>query len=244
MGKMIEIEEGLPAYLAEPRSGAVRGGLILIHEVWGLAEHTRDVADRFAAEGYVVVAPQLLADIGLDPGVGKELQDELFDPERRAAAQPKLRELMAPLHAPGFAEQTLTRVQACFAFLDSRADVAERVAVAGFCFGGSYAFSLAANEPRLKAAVPFYGHANFSDDQLKAIEAPVLAFYGQEDQGLMESLPELVEQMHGAGVDFTSVVYPGAGHAFFNDTNRWTYRPDTAKDAWEKTLTFLADNMV
>ncbi|MHA7279360.1 dienelactone hydrolase family protein [Arthrobacter sp. MDT2-2] len=231
----------LSAYVARP-DGPVKGGLILLHEVWGLVAHTRDVADRFAREGYVVVAPDLLSDHGITEqntaGIGEAIAGP--DAEARNRAQPKLRALLAPLQDAEFATLTIERVRACFDFLYDDADVRGRVAITGFCFGGTYSFSLAVHEPRLLACVPFYGHAHFSGEELARIKAPVLAFYGQDDHALITALPALDAAMADAGVDFTARVYPGAGHAFFNDSNRFAYRPDAAADAWDLTLDFLA----
>ncbi len=235
----------LSAYVVRP-DGPVRSGLVLIHEVWGLVGHTRDVADRFAREGYVVVAPDLLADQGITEentaGIGEAIAGP--DEAARNAAQPKLRALLAPLRNPEFGALTTQRVRACFDVLYDDADVAGRVGVIGFCFGGTYSFSLAVHEPRLLACVPFYGHASFSDEELARINAPVLAFYGQDDAPLVGALPALEAAMDVAGVDFTPKVYPDAGHAFFNDSNRFAYRAGPADDAWDLTLEFLARHVV
>lgn len=252
MGQMIALGTGLNTYLAVPagytdggagEAAGIRGALIVVHEVWGLVDHTKDVADRFAAEGYLVLAPDLLAEQGPDPELAAELQDKLLDPQTRSQIQPKLREAMAPLRAPGFAEKTLVNMRASFDYLTQIPAVGGRIGVTGFCFGGTYSFSLAVHEPRLRAAVPFYGHTDFSVEQLHGISCPVLAFYGDKDEGLVSKLPELEDSMRDAGVDFTAVVYPGAGHAFFNDTNRRTYREDAAADSWRKTLDFLSANL-
>jgi carboxymethylenebutenolidase len=245
MGKMVTIANetsSVDAYLSEP-AGTPKGGLIVIHEVWGLVEHTKDVADRFAAAGYVVLAPSLLADTGMTPELAAELQVTLFDPERRSIAQPKLREIMAPLHAPAFAARTTASLQACFEYLYGLPGVDGKVAVTGFCLGGTYSFSLATQEPRLRAAVPFYGHADLSVEQLRKIACPVLAFYGEQDAALVDKLPEQQKQMAEAGVEFTPVVYPATGHAFFNDTNRWTFNSEAADDSWRRTLGFLDEAM-
>ncbi|MDQ6752434.1 MAG: dienelactone hydrolase family protein [Actinomycetota bacterium] len=252
MGQMIALGAGLNAYLALPsgytdggagEAGGIRGALIVVHEVWGLVAHTKDVADRFAAEGYLVIAPDLLAKDGPDPELAAELEEKLSDPQARSQIQPKLREAMAPLRAPGFAEKTLANMRASFDYLTRIPAVAGRIGVTGFCFGGTYAFSLAVHEPRLRAAVPFYGHADFDVEQLHRISCPVLTFYGDKDEALVSKLPELKDSMREAGVDFTAVVYPGAGHAFFNDTNGRTYREDAAADSWRKSLDFLAANL-
>ncbi|GAA1048803.1 dienelactone hydrolase family protein [Arthrobacter russicus] len=241
MAEMITLSNGIEAYLATPE-GEAKGALIVIHEIWGLVPQTKDVADRFAAEGYLVLAPSLLAETGIAPERVAEFERLLFDPEadpeERHNQQTAFRALLAPIRSPEHAAKTLARVRFCFDYLAERA--AGKVAITGFCFGGTSAFSLAVHEPRLKAAVPFYGHANFSVAELEKIQAPVLAFYGETDQALIEGLPELTEKMRAAGVDFDAVVYPGAGHAFFNDGNPWAFNQDAASDAWARTLDFLA----
>src|ERR1700710_1104189 len=116
MGSMLTIEgvDGVDAYLAEPPAGVPsRGGLVVIHEAWGLVDHIKDVADRFAAEGWVVLAPDLLSRAGIDQHLAAELQEILFspDPEVRSAGQPRLREAMSPLRAPGFGEAAVAALR-------------------------------------------------------------------------------------------------------------------------------------
>lgn len=240
---MIKLSVGgqdFSVYKAEP-SGKVKGGLLVIHEVWGLNNHTKDVADRFAKAGYAALAPDLIGEFSPEPKLAKELQEGLFnpDPEKRTQIQPQLRELMAPIKAPGFAEKTIEKLTKCFEYISIHPGVGSNIASVGFCFGGTYSFSLAVHEPRLKAAVPFYGHADFSAQELKQINCPILAFYGENDQALMKSLPDLKTNMETAGVDFSSKVYPDCGHAFFNDTNPYAYNKPAATDAWQRTLEFL-----
>jgi carboxymethylenebutenolidase len=238
---MIELrfeDTPLTAYEAVPE-GEIKGGIIVIHEVWGLNDHTKSIADRFAAEGYVALAPELLGETDIAAHAA-QLQLDYFNPEKRNEAQPKLRALMTPMHEPGFGERTLGRVQTCFDYLYDKPETKQWVAVTGFCFGGSYSFNLAAHEPRLKAAVPFYGHAATDIDELKQITCPILAFYGERDEGLMGSLPELKQLMSQAGVEFSAQVYPDCGHAFFNDTNPFAYNEAAAKSAWQRTLEFLS----
>lgn len=242
MNQMIELttEAGpFEVYEARP-AGKIKGGLIVIEEVWGLTDHIKNIADRFAAEGYYVVSPELLSETHIKEHADTLMLD-LFNPEKRNEAQPKLRELMAPMREPDFGEKTLARAKACFDHLYDKPETRQWVAVTGFCFGGSYSFALATAEPRLKAAVPFYGHANLEDPAaLQRIACPILAFYGEKDENLMKSLPELKDKLAAAGVDFTAQVYSGCGHAFFNDTNPFAYNEAAAKDAWRRTLDFLA----
>jgi carboxymethylenebutenolidase len=238
MGKMIDIPGGPPAYEVQP-DGECRGGLLVIHEVWGLTDHIKDVAERFAREGYYVLAPDLISDTEIAAHLTPNMAQDLFNPEKRNAIQPKLRGLMAPLQAPGFAEAATANVKACFDYLYQQPVVAQRVAVAGYCFGGTYSYNLAVAEPRLKAAVPFYGHASQSAEELRSITCPILAFLGEQDERLVAELPDLQAHMQAAGVDFKAQVYPDCGHAFFNDSNPFAYNAAAAKDAWRRTLEFL-----
>jgi carboxymethylenebutenolidase len=235
---MIDLD-GFSGYLSEP-DGAPRGALIVIHEIWGLVDHIKDVADRFAAEGYLVLAPDLLSQVGIDAHVGAELQGIMQnpDPEKRNAGQPLLREKMAPLQAPGYAQFAVDALKRCVDYLARQPGIDGRIAVTGFCFGGTYAFALAAADSRVRAVVPFYGSPP-ALDQVGAITAPVLAFYGANDERLMLSLPDVTTAMTDAGVDFRTKVYDGAGHAFFNDTNPYSYNAEVASDAWSRAVTFL-----
>jgi len=242
MGNILTLPDGTPAYEVQP-DGDCKGGLILIHEVWGLVDHIKDVANRFGHEGYYVLAPNLISDTDIEKYATPELQRDLFNPEKRNAVQPQLRQMMAPLQAPDFGDKTLAKVRGCFEYVYKQPVVKQRVAIAGYCFGGTYSFNLAVAEPRLKAAVPYYGHADQSADELKAIKCPVLYFLGEKDENLMSKLPDLKTRMAAAGVDFAAQVYPDCGHAFFNDTNPFAYNEAAAKDAWQKTLDFLAKNL-
>lgn len=234
--------DGLSAYRADP-TGDPRGGIILIHEIWGLVPHITDVADRFAAEGYVVIAPDILSGIGMTPELGQELQALTSDPDeaRRTAAQPRLREALAPMREPAFASAAIAELRKVVDALAAEPGVTGRIAVVGFCFGGTYAFALAAADQRVRAAVPFYGSAP-PPERIATIGCPVFAIYGAHDPALIDALPGVRSAMADGGVDFTDHVYPDAGHAFFNDTGS-RYRADDAADAWERTLAFLAQSL-
>jgi carboxymethylenebutenolidase len=232
-----------PVYEVKPENQDIKGALIIVHEVWGLTNHIKDVARRFAKEGYEVLAPNLISDADIEQHITPQLQKDLFDPAKRNKVQPQLRKIMAPIQSDGFADSTIAKLKICFDELWKRKGANRQVGVIGFCFGGTYSYQLAVNEPRLKAAVPFYGHANFDVNQLSKIECPILAFYGEKDEALITALPELTTNMKAAGVNFESTVYPSCGHAFFNDTNPFAYNEDAANDAWRKTLSFLAASL-
>ncbi|WP_425956513.1 dienelactone hydrolase family protein [Xylanimonas sp. McL0601] len=241
-GTTIDLD-GFAAYRSAPPEGTpVQGGLVVIHEIWGLVDHIRDVADRFAAEGYVVLAPDILSRGGITPEVGAELHRlrASDDEAERTREQPRMREAMTKARQPGYGEWAVGALRRAVDRLLEEPGVDGRVAVTGFCFGGSYAFALAAADPRVRAAAPFYGSPPASADAA-AITCPVHAFYGRDDERLMAGLPEVERTLRDAGVEFEATVYDGAGHAFFNDTNARTYVPGAAADAWRRVLTFLAE---
>ncbi len=240
---MIDIEitgagSPLPAYRAEP-TGELRGALIVIHEIWGLVDHIKSVADRFAGEGYLVIAPDILSYGGLTPEVGQQIADLMHGTdEERAAAQPLMRERMTPVRSPEYGEWAVGALKSVVDYIEEQPGVDGRIGVLGFCFGGTYSFALAAADSRIRGAVPFYG-APPEDADLAHLDCPVLALYGEDDERLITGLPEVTQRMHDAGVQFMPHVYAGAGHAFFNDTNPIVYRPDVAADAWSRSIEFL-----
>ncbi len=233
---------GVTLYRADPPSEP-RGALIVIHEIWGLVDHIKDVADRYAAEGYLVFAPDLLSDVGVTPEIGLELFAMMNEPdeEKRTANQPRLREAFGQSRSPEFAATAVTKLTAIVDALETEPGIDGKVGVLGFCFGGSYSFALAEADPRVKAAVPFYGGAQ--PGEVGSIRCPVLAFYGETDTPLIDGLPGIEAAMTDAGVDFTAKIYADAGHAFFNDTNPRTFDPAAAGDAWSRSLEFLAANL-
>jgi carboxymethylenebutenolidase len=240
MGELERLDgDDFATYVAVPE-GTPRGGLVVIHEIWGLVDHIADVANRVAAEGYLAMAPDILTEAGITPQVGMELLRlrTSASAEEQARLQPMMREKMAPLQDPAYAAWAVGALRRTVDHLAGDPGVGDRIGAMGFCFGGSYSFALAAADPRIRVAVPFYGSPP-DEAGLAGINGPVLAFYGEHDDRLMAGLPQVREQMSAAGVDFTAQVYPGVGHAFFNDTNPYTYDAATAADAWARTLALL-----
>ncbi len=242
MGSMTEIN-GVTVYRADP-AGEPRGAVIVIHEIWGLVDQIKRIADRWAAEGYLAVAPDILSHGGVTPEVGLELQQAIASPDEavRTAMQPKLREKLAPVREPGYAAWAVGQLKALVDGLVDEGGDDARIAVTGYCFGGTYSFALAADDDRVLVAAPFYGTAP-EPAKIADIRCPVLAFYGEIDPPLMERLPEVREEMAKAGIDFTDVVYPGAHHGFFNETNSRTYDVEAAEDAWAKVTAFVDEHV-
>lgn len=245
MSETITLQAGeteFDVYVAHP-AGEPRGGLVLIHEIWGLVDHIRDVADRFAAEGWLVAAPDILSHVGVEPALGAELFAMLNsgDEEARSAAQPRMREALATARAPEYAAWATHALRTTVDLVEASPGIGERIGVVGFCFGGTYAFALAAADDRIRAAVPFYGTAP-DPGRMGEIRCPVLAIYGHHDPALIDALPAVRREMADAGVDFEALVYPEAAHAFFNDQGL-RYRADDAADAWSRALRFLGTHI-
>lgn len=238
----VENIENIPTYISSPKDQP-KGGIIVIHEVWGLNDHTKDIADRFAREGYLAIAPDLLADTGIDKEVMGKLQVDLFDPSKRNEVQPILRELMSPIQTPEFGKETTQKLVKLFNYLYNRPEVNKLVGVIGYCFGGTYSYNLAIAEPKLSFAIPYYGHCDSDIQELTKIQAPIQAFFGEKDEALIQKLPDLENRMSQAKVDFSYQVYSDCGHAFFNDTNKFAFNKEAAEDSWIKTLDFISKHL-
>ncbi len=246
----------IDGYLALPGpTGRPGPALVVIHEIFGPDAHIRDVARRFAAQGYVALAPNLFsgeleqyltpANIALAMQAFAQAPPDLRrDPSKMAAfaasqppeRQPVLRafgRVMDPTVQASFALDLLAVTR----YLAHRPEVdPRRIGSVGFCFGGAMSARLATVDPELRAAVIFYGQ-NPPMADVPRIRASVLGLYGGEDPGITGTVPGLAEAMKAAGKRFDYHVYPGARHAFFNDT-RPTYDRGAATDAWERLLRF------
>jgi len=204
-------------FLVTPKQTGTYPGVIVIHEIWGLVDHIKDVASRFAREGYVALAVDLF-----DGKVVSKLD------EGRA-----LREKFSE-------EKILGDLNGAFNYLKSLSNVnPNRIGSVGFCMGGGLSLLLACHNPELAAPVIFYGRNPTPVDLVKNLQCPILGNYAGADMAITESdINLLKEALSKYGKKFDIKVYPGAPHAFFNDTAQ-SYRPEAAKDAWERTLAFF-----
>ena len=208
-------------YLALPTRGH-GPGLIVIQEWWGLVDHIKDLCDRFAAEGFVALAP--------DHYHGQQTRSpddaaKLFMALNIAAAGKELR---------GAADFLLAH----------RAVMPKKVGVLGFCMGGQLALYAAATQgDRLACAVDFYGiHPKVTIDPA-TISVPVLGHFGLKDSSVpVEGVRRLAAQVEAAGGSFQAHFYE-AGHAFFNDTRPQAYNAEAAALAWDRTLAFLREKL-
>ena len=217
--------DSVRAFLVYPERPDDAPGLVVIHEIFGLTDWIRDVADRYAAEGFVAIAPDLLW--GKAPGGGGT--DAYPDGDAVVAA---IREL--PPH------EVKARLDGAGAFLRSLPASNGRVGVVGFCWGGQQSFQYAAEQPRLSAAVVFYGSGPEPLSKLEDIRAPVLGLYGGDDQRVNATIPAIDSAMAAAGKRYDKEIYPGAGHGFLREDEAGA-NARAAAAAWPRSVAFLRE---
>ncbi len=218
----------ISAYLTKPKDTGKHPGVIVVHEERGLNEHIRDVARRFAAEGFVALAPDLLPRGGVGRGGGGVADgDGNVTVDATGAGTTARPSLMA----------TVDDLQAGLDLLEKHQNVDPvRISSVGFCWGGWRTFMLATRAPKLSKAVIFYGSS--PDANFEKIQGPVLAHYAEFDNQITGNALWTKEMMNKAGKTFQYYVYPKAYHAFFNDTGN-RHDPEASKLAWQRTVDFL-----
>ena len=205
-------------FLVTPEGKGPFPGVVVIQEWWGLDDWVKDQARKLAKEGYVALA------VDLYRGKATDKQEEAH-------------QLMMGLPE----ERALGDLKAALDHLASRKDVkADAIGSIGWCMGGKFSFQLAAEDPRLAAAVGYYGRPP-SDEAIAKIQAPVLGNFGAEDKGPSpEQARSFEAALKKAGKMVDIKIYEGAGHAFANENNPWKgYREEAAKDAWARSVTFF-----
>ena len=215
MGSKIEFPSNAHTcngYFAAPKSG--KGpGVVVIQEWWGLVPHIEDIVERFAKEGFAAVAPDLFH------GKTTKSPDEAGRMLMELDADRAEREIAG-------AGEWLLKQPACSS---------KNYGVVGFCMGGALAQYAGTKEPNAGAVVSFYGGFRKLQMDWKNLRGPILLIYGETDANVKPD-PELEKRLKSMGKNVQVVVYPDAGHAFFNDTRKEVYRPQQAADAWKRTI--------
>ncbi|MDP1820397.1 MAG: dienelactone hydrolase family protein [Acidimicrobiales bacterium] len=225
MGEMIEFPSNgstATGYLATPDGGSGIP-LVVIQEWWGLVPHIEDVCDRFAAEGFVALAPDLYRG------------ESTTEPDEAGKLMMAMNLDQAATDMAGAVDEVARRAGS------------DRVGVTGFCMGGGLALVLACKRPdKVKACVPWYGIIPWEHAQpdWSALGAPVLGHFAELDGFFSpEKVAELQATLDGLGKDANLVVHPGVDHAFFNDTRPEVHDPITSAAAWGQTLAFLRTHL-
>ena len=224
MGEMVEFPSNGATgggYLAPAHEGAGLG-VVVVQEWWGLVDHIVDVCDRFAAEGFTALAPDLYHGKTVPNGEPDEAVKALMAMDLERAAHD---------------------LSGAVDFLQAHDTVrGHGVAVVGFCMGGGLALWVATLRPdAVRAAVPFYGIApDGAEPDWSALTAAVEGHFAEhDDRASPEAVAALEERLTELGKEVRVFSYPGTSHAFFDDTRPEVYHEDAARQAWVRTLEFL-----
>lgn len=209
-------------YLAVPESGHGPATVVL-QEWWGLDDHIRSACDRLAAAGFIALAPDLYH------GETTEQPDE---------AKQKMMAMSMPT-----AELEMSGAVAFLAAHEGRTGTG--VGSIGWCLGGGLSVWAAATNPQIVATVTYYYVMAHGRPDFAKISGPVLGHFGTADGFVpVEDAQALLGELQAAGVDAEFIYYEGAGHAFFNESDRFgTYDPQAAELSWERSLDFLRANL-
>jgi carboxymethylenebutenolidase len=197
--------------------------VIVIHEIFGLTDWVRGVADRLAGEGFIAVAPDLLSGMGPDGGGTESLGENVRSVIRTLSS-----------------EETARRLDAARAWAIALPSATDKSACIGFCWGGSASFAYAAQQPKLNAAVVYYGTAPDDASAIEKINCPVLGLYGGDDARVTSTVESTQSRMKEHDKSFTTHVFDGAGHGFLRQqTERDGANLKAAEDAWGQTIKFI-----
>lgn len=217
MVKLSRGESNYDCYLARPKGNEPAPGILLIHEWWGLSDWVKQQAERFARQGYVALAVDLYhGQIAADRDHAHELMRGLAD------------------------DQAVADLKFAFEFLSGhKFTKGKPTGVIGWCMGGGYALQLAVADKRLACTVVCYGKPITDEAQLRRITGPILGIWGATDRGI--DVASFKKALAKAGKDksATHKIYPGAGHAFLNETNKQGYNKEQAEKAWAEIDAFL-----
>lgn len=214
------------AFVVYPESKKKTAAVIVIHENRGLDDWARLFADKLAAQGYLVIAPDMISNTQ-----GKKRTTDFDNPD---AARDAIYDLDPA--------QVTADLDAAYTYVKKDAASSGKVAVIGFCWGGSQTFRYATNNPEISSAHVFYGTAPDDANALAKIKAPVYGYYGGDDERVNATIEKTAAQMQGAGKTFDYKIYEGAGHAFM----KRAHQPDASEAnkrahdaAWDRFLDIL-----
>jgi carboxymethylenebutenolidase len=174
-----------------------------------------------ANEGFLALAPDALSPVGGTPDDVSNV-GELF-------------KKLIP-------EQTTQNFVAAVKYLKTNPLSTGKVGCTGFCWGGAMTNQVAVNAPDLDAAVPYYGMQP-KDEDVEKIKAPILAHYAGNDERIDAGIPAFEAALKKYGKEYQIFIYPGAGHAFNNDSNKERYNPEAAKLAWGRIIAFFKEKL-
>ena len=206
-------------YLVKPAASGTYPGVIVIHENRGLTDHIKDVARRFAKAGFIALAPDLASRNG---GTARVPEDQVAG--YFANANPG--DLIKDLNSTEAYLETVQGVKT------------GKYGTVGFCFGGGMTLRFVAQNPKIAAAVPYYGPVPTPVSIMANTQAAILGIYGGNDTRVNAGIPDLENTLKAAGKTYQKIIYDGANHAFNNDTGA-SYNENASNKAWAATLDWL-----
>jgi carboxymethylenebutenolidase len=216
------------AFIVYPEVKVKATSIVVIHEIMGLTDWVRSLTDQLAEAGYIAIAPDLLSGLGPKGGGTADFADRGAIGRAISALPP---------------DQITADLNAVADYVSKLPAANGKVAVAGFCYGGSQAFRFATMRPNLAGAFVFYGSGPDKKEDIAKINAPVYGFYGAVDERVNVTIPRTQALMKEAGKKFDPVVYEGAGHGFMRagedpanlkEANKWA-----RNEAWERWKSIL-----
>jgi carboxymethylenebutenolidase len=227
-GTMVEYKSGdlmIPAYLSLPKKKSVAPGAVLvIHEVFGLNDHIKSIADRISNEGYVALAPNFFV--------------RAADPPKDASDMAAIRKAASSIPT----EVAIKDMQAGLDYLKTVKSARQHFASIGFCMGGGFSYQIATHTKDLAGAAIFYGRTPI--ELVPQVSCPLLCSFGALDTGIPpEKVKEFEEALKKAGKQADIKVYEGAKHGFFNNTRPEAYNAEAAADAWQRVLKFFHEQL-
>ena len=201
-GEWVNVKNGnrtVSAFLVYPEVKSKATAVIVIHEIFGLTDWVRSVADQLAEAGYIAIAPDLLSGMGPNAGDTKSFTDATGVGQAIRSLPP---------------DQVTADLNAVADYVSKLPAANGKIAVTGYCWGGGQSFRFATNRPNLSAAFVFYGTGPENAADVVRIKAPVYGFYGGNDARVNATVPKSEEMMKAAGKKYEPVIYEGAGHGF------------------------------
>ena len=206
-------------YLARPLSEESFPGVIMIHEWWGLNDNIKEMAEKLASHGYVVLAV------------------DLYDGQVATTSE-EARKLMMSFDK----NNGIQNMNSAISYLDENYSP-PKIGSIGWCFGGGQSLNLALNNNDMDATVIYYGSLVTDTETLSAINWPVLGIFAELDKGItIDTVHDFENSLNQLGIKNEVVIYPGVDHAFANPSGD-RYAPEASQDAWQKTLEFLNANL-
>ncbi len=229
-GEWVDIElagsdRPITTWIVRPEGAFDAPVVLVVHEIFGLTDWVRAVADRLAENGFVAVVPDLLSGLGPDGGGTASV-----------ASRDQVVRLIRSLDPA----DAIARLDAVRHYAVTLPATTGKIAALGFCWGGSTSFAYAVTQPQLQAAVVYYGRSPEETADYHLVGAPVLGLYGGDDERVNATIPIAEREMSRYGKHFEMEIFAGAGHGFLRaQESRDGANRAASRRAWRRTIEFL-----